>query len=100
MQLLRQLRLRSLLKKLNSSGWALVVGTFLCPRSRQIFPRGHKGVPTLRLKTACMLFQCGKFKLDLSRPKVMGIVNVTPDSFSDGGRHLALEAETGKNKYK
>ncbi len=95
MQLLRQLRLRSLLKKLNSSGWALVVGTFLCPRSRQIFPRGHKGVPTLRLKTACMLFQCGKFKLDLSRPKVMGIVNVTPDSFSDGGRHLALEAAIG-----
>jgi len=25
--------------------------------------------------------------LDLSRPRVMGIVNVTPDSFSDGGRH-------------
>ncbi len=39
-----------------------------------------------------MLFHCGKFKLDLSQPKVMGIVNVTPDSFSDGGRHLALEA--------
>ncbi len=32
---------------------------------------------------------CGHFKLDLSRPKVMGIVNVTPDSFSDGGQHLA-----------
>ena len=39
-----------------------------------------------------MLLHCGKFKLDLSHPKVMGIVNVTPDSFSDGGRHLALEA--------
>ena len=31
---------------------------------------------------------CGKFKLDLSRPLIMGIVNVTPDSFSDGGLHL------------
>lgn len=29
--------------------------------------------------------------LDLSRPRVMGILNVTPDSFSDGGRYLAPE---------
>lgn len=28
-----------------------------------------------------------RFRIDLSRPQVMGIVNVTPDSFSDGGRH-------------
>lgn len=28
--------------------------------------------------------QCGRFRLDLSRPLIMGIVNVTPDSFSDG----------------
>ena len=35
---------------------------------------------------------CGKFKLDLSRPLVMGIVNVTPDSFSDGGQHLQCAA--------
>jgi dihydropteroate synthase len=28
-----------------------------------------------------------RFEIDLSRPQVMGIVNVTPDSFSDGGRH-------------
>jgi len=33
--------------------------------------------------------QCGRFKLTLERPLVMGIVNVTPDSFSDGGRFLA-----------
>ena len=32
-----------------------------------------------------MILNCGQFKLDLSRPNVMGIVNVTPDSFSDGG---------------
>ena len=31
------------------------------------------------------ILQCGTKQLDLSRPSVMGIVNVTPDSFSDGG---------------
>jgi dihydropteroate synthase len=35
---------------------------------------------------------CGRFVLDLSRPLVMGIVNVTPDSFSDGGQHFATDA--------
>jgi len=39
-----------------------------------------------------MFLHCGKYKLDLSKPKVMGIVNVTPDSFSDGGKHLALDS--------
>ncbi len=34
----------------------------------------------------CMNFLCGRFQLDLSAPRVMGIVNVTPDSFSDGGK--------------
>jgi dihydropteroate synthase len=29
--------------------------------------------------------------LDLDRPRVMGVVNVTPDSFSDGGRYLSAE---------
>ncbi|UXY17330.1 dihydropteroate synthase [Chitiniphilus purpureus] len=33
------------------------------------------------------VLQCGRFKLQLDRPHVMGIVNVTPDSFSDGGRY-------------
>ncbi|HEY0665014.1 MAG TPA: dihydropteroate synthase [Gallionella sp.] len=33
------------------------------------------------------MLHCGKFQFDLSRPLVMGIVNVTPDSFSDGGCH-------------
>ncbi len=36
-----------------------------------------------------MIFNCGKFQLDLTRPRVMGIVNVTPDSFSDGGQYAA-----------
>ncbi|MFK8075367.1 MAG: dihydropteroate synthase [Granulosicoccus sp.] len=35
--------------------------------------------------------QCGTKALDLSRPRIMGILNVTPDSFSDGGRFLALD---------
>ncbi|GHB12152.1 dihydropteroate synthase [Salinicola rhizosphaerae] len=35
--------------------------------------------------------RCGKHLLDLSRPRVMGILNVTPDSFSDGGRHDRLD---------
>lgn len=34
-----------------------------------------------------MSWQTTRFKIDLRRPKVMGIVNVTPDSFSDGGQH-------------
>jgi dihydropteroate synthase len=36
--------------------------------------------------------RCGDKTLDLSRPIVMGVLNVTPDSFSDGGRFLPLEA--------
>ncbi len=32
------------------------------------------------------LLRCGKRNLDLSRPAVMGILNTTPDSFSDGGQ--------------
>jgi dihydropteroate synthase len=35
-----------------------------------------------------MILRCGKFSLDLSRPLIMGVVNVTPDSFSDGGHHF------------
>jgi dihydropteroate synthase len=34
-----------------------------------------------------MFWQTSRFRIDLSRPRIMGIVNVTPDSFSDGGRH-------------
>jgi dihydropteroate synthase len=36
--------------------------------------------------------QCGSYKLTLDRPLIMGVVNVTPDSFSDGGRYLSLES--------
>ena len=36
--------------------------------------------------------QCGRFKLALERPLIMGVVNVTPDSFSDGGLHADSRA--------
>jgi dihydropteroate synthase len=36
--------------------------------------------------------QCGRFTLIFERPLIMGILNVTPDSFSDGGRFVARDA--------
>jgi dihydropteroate synthase len=39
--------------------------------------------------------QCGRYRFDLSsgaRPLVMGILNATPDSFSDGGKYASLDA--------
>lgn len=35
------------------------------------------------------VWQTSRFRIDLSQPRVMGIVNVTPDSFSDGGAHAS-----------
>jgi dihydropteroate synthase len=37
-------------------------------------------------------WQTTRFSIDLASPRVMGIVNVTPDSFSDGGLHASTEA--------
>jgi dihydropteroate synthase len=37
-----------------------------------------------------MRLQCGRHLIDLHRPVVMGVLNVTPDSFSDGGRFFGL----------
>lgn len=37
-------------------------------------------------------WQTSRFRIDLRRPRVMGIVNITPDSFSDGGRHATTAA--------
>ncbi|MGB4441043.1 MAG: dihydropteroate synthase, partial [Coriobacteriia bacterium] len=36
---------------------------------------------------ATRVWRCGAYALTLDRPLVMGILNVTPDSFSDGGRY-------------
>lgn len=42
-------------------------------------------------------WQCGRFQLALTQPKIMGIVNVTPDSFSDGGRYDLSVSSTLKH---
>jgi dihydropteroate synthase len=39
-----------------------------------------------------MFWQTTRFRIDLSQPRVMGIVNVTPDSFSDGGQNASTRA--------
>ncbi len=40
-------------------------------------------------------WQTARFKIDLTRPQVMGIVNVTTDSFSDGGQHATTAEACG-----
>lgn len=37
-----------------------------------------------------LVWQTSRFLIDLKRPQVMGIVNLTPDSFSDGGQNASL----------
>lgn len=39
-----------------------------------------------------MYWQTSRFQIDLDQPQVMGIVNLTPDSFSDGGQHAVTSA--------
>lgn len=36
-------------------------------------------------------WRCGRFVLDLNEPKIMGVLNCTPDSFSDGGLYVDIE---------
>lgn len=38
------------------------------------------------------IWQTTRFRIELARPQVMGIVNVTPDSFSDGGLHAGTRS--------
>ncbi len=49
----------------------------------------HRYVSTVDLSPAPLPepLQCGRFKLTFERPLVMGILNITPDSFSDGGQY-------------
>src|SRR5690606_17479328 len=64
-------------------------------RKRQLVVRQANPKPRLKLMTETMhptRLPCGSRVLDLSRPHVMGILNVTPDSFSDGGRHEGIDA--------
>ena len=39
-----------------------------------------------------MMLQLNKHVFDLKRPLIMGILNITPDSFSDGGQYLTLDS--------
>src|SRR5271170_970543 len=39
-----------------------------------------------------MQWRCRHRTIDLSRPLVMGVLNVTPDSFSDGGHYASADA--------
>lgn len=43
-----------------------------------------------RLTSHDLHLHCGKFRLPLTRPLIMGIINATPDSFSDGGKFFEL----------
>lgn len=38
-----------------------------------------------------MILHCSTIQLDLATPRIMGILNVTPDSFSDGGRYTHID---------
>ncbi|MBP3894001.1 MAG: dihydropteroate synthase [Atopobiaceae bacterium] len=40
------------------------------------------------LRSDYSTWRCGRHELSLSRPRIMGVLNVTPDSFSDGGEHF------------
>lgn len=42
------------------------------------------------------VWRCGAFALPLDEPLVMGVLNVTPDSFSDGGAYADLDAEVAR----
>ena len=45
-----------------------------------------------------MQWRCRHRVIDLTRPVVMGILNVTPDSFSDGNRYASVEAAVERAK--
>ena len=52
--------------------------------SGPVFDGGHAAAGSA-------FWQTSRFRIDLAQPRVMGIVNVTPDSFSDGGAHASTE---------
>jgi dihydropteroate synthase len=72
------------------------MGIARCPSGTQAvlnaIPRDGVVLSTIDLLFMRQFLQCGRFDFNLDkRPLVMGILNVTPDSFSDGGRHPSLE---------
>jgi dihydropteroate synthase len=54
-----------------------------------------RGVYSKPPESILPMFRCGRTLFSLDRPLVMGIVNVTPDSFSDGGRSPRQAIEHG-----
>lgn len=50
-----------------------------------------------KIKTSQKRLQCGSKTLDLSKPAVMGVLNITPDSFSDGG-NVFSQAQVNPSK--
>ena len=44
------------------------------------------------------VWRCGRFTLSCDHPLVMGVLNVTPDSFSDGGTHNTYEAAVARGQ--
>ena len=50
------------------------------------------------LKQGYATWQCGSYEISLTRPRIMGILNVTPDSFSDGGAYLDVDAAVARAK--
>lgn len=81
-----------------ASAWALVGDTFtLFAAGRELFERREPDIARtgawLRdaaqaVDSAPKPVSCGSAQFDWTRPVVMGVVNVTPDSFSDGGLFL------------
>jgi len=50
-----------------------------------------RAVPFSRAALSMRFWHCGEYRIDLARPRIMGVVNVTPDSFSDGGRYVTVD---------
>jgi hypothetical protein len=51
----------------------------------------EQGLPGALHASENLKLVCRDKTLDLGSPQVMGVLNVTPDSFSDGGRHFGVE---------
>lgn len=60
--------------------------------------RGGSKIPPLFLwcGRAVSVLECGSFRLALDRPLVMGVLNVTPDSFSDGGLYASVDCAVAR----
>jgi len=61
------------------------------PRFRMVASIPHARSPDVPAAAAARGWLAGRFRIALNRPRVMGIVNVTPDSFSDGGEHASAD---------